>query len=341
MIALGIRAAAGLLLCATLAGAAPAPMPHDWCVLAVEEDGGKLTIVDPATARHTSLPIGEKPHEIEVNRERDRAFVTQFGVRDYDLRLGTPGDHVAVIDLKLGRKVAEWLLPTTSDGAQPRGPHGVKLRPPAEHELFVNSEVGVERMIVFDTQTGKVRRSFPVPAGTHNFIFSADGRRLYAFAGAAGAFRLDPETGKVLAGQHAISPVRGLGWSEDGSAILAGGHGEVAFLSPEDLHVIRRVLVPGAGQIFYLLASAGQVFAPGGPNGKVSVIRTSDGALLRAIETGKTPIAARRGPDDKIYVANVQDDHLSVIDPAGFAQSRISGLAGPNGLAFGRCPARW
>lgn len=332
------------LLCALALTAVAHPLPSHarprWCALVVQEDGAALAILDPDSHRRLDVPIGPRPHEVEADWRRARAYVSQFGVRDYDLRLGDPGDHLSVIDLRRGREVARWMLPVGPDGVRPAGPHGVKLRPPGD-EVFVNTEIGREEMIVYDARSGRVRRTFPAPAGTHNFVFSSDGARLYAFAGPAGVFRLDPQTGRVLAEQHALAPTRGLAWSPDERALWVGGKGEAAALSPDDLTVRRRVSIPGATQIFYLNQAGNRLWAPSGLTDSLYVLDAESGAVVANLKTGKTPIAARPGPDGRIFVSNVQDDHASIVDPGTLSVTRLERLPGPNGLAFGPCPRGW
>jgi DNA-binding beta-propeller fold protein YncE len=310
----------------------------DWCVLSVEEDGAALSVIDPNSNRRVKIPLGDKPHEVAVTADRKRAFVTEFGVRDYDLRIGTPGDTVAVIDLTIGKVVTRWKLPLAADHKTPlKAPHGVKLRP-GETELFVNSEVGPEAFIVFDTRTGKVKRTFPAPHGSHNFIFSPDGKALYVFAGAEGVFKLDAEKGSVLARAAPPTPIRGLTWSTDNQALIAAAKGELLFLSPTDLTVQRHIEVPGAEQLFYPLAIGDRILAPGGFKDTLYVVDANTGSLIHEIKTSKTPIIVQAAPDHRAYVSNVQGDHITVIDLESFSETRIDDLQGPNGLAFGQCP---
>jgi YVTN family beta-propeller protein len=178
-----------------------------------------------------------------------------------------------------------------------------------------------------------------VPHGTHNFVFNQSGDALYAFAGAAGVFKIDPEQGRVLAHAETASPVRGLGWTADNQSLMAAVRGELLLLAPSDLKIVRQIEVPGAAQLFYPIAMGERILAPGGPDGAFYVIDANTGATLREIQTGRTPIIVQVGSDRRAYVSNVQDDHLSVIDLETFSVAKIDNLGGPNGLGFSRCPA--
>ena len=280
------------------------------CVLSVEEMGGTLAIIDAAGAVTVRVPIGERPHEVAVSADGKTAYVSQFGIADYDNRVGTPGDRVAEIDLAGAHRTADFVLPPPA-----LGPHGVKLRP-GTNELFVNAEVGGDRMFVFDTQSRKVLRDFPLPKGTHNFVFSDDGASLYGFAGEEGISRMDAGNGSILASQNPGSTIRGLFFTKAGT-VLAGGKGEILELRADDLSIMRRLPAPRPGQYLYLEQwPDGTIVAPTLNDDGVAIF-PGDGAPARFVATGETPIIVRRGPDDLIYVANVEGGHISILSAAG------------------------
>ncbi|WP_292931763.1 YncE family protein [Novosphingobium sp. PASSN1] len=302
------------------------------CVLSVQETSGQLGIVSSGGAMMATIPISERPHEIAVTLNGKTAYVSQFGITDYDSRLGTPGDRVAEIDLLSARRVADFILPPSA-----RGPHGVKLRP-ATSELFVNAEAGGYVMFVFDTRTRRLLRSFPLPNATHNFVFSADGKSLYSFAGANGASRIDPDDGSVLAQRDVGSPIRGLFLTKAG-AILASAKGALFTLDPGDLGVVQRLEAPRPGQYIYAEQwPDGMIVAPSPSDGGIALF-PANGGPPQFVATGKSPILVRRGPDNLIYVSNAEDDHISVLGLRGDNILTLKGLSGPNGLGFGRCPA--
>ena len=132
------------------------------------------------------------------------AYVTNFGLLEADQKAGTPGNTISVIDVARAAEVRRFKIGPSLLAA----PHGLKLRPPADTELFTNAESG-DAMVVFDAASGKVKRGFPLPAGVHNFIFSANGSSLFAFSTNGQVFRLNSEDGRVEAKTDSVSP-RGL-----------------------------------------------------------------------------------------------------------------------------------
>jgi len=317
--------------CASMAGVSTSPQLD--CVLSVEETPGTLAIVDVHGSVTARIPLGERPHEVAVSQDGKTAYVSQFGIADYDNRIGTPGDRVIEIDLARARRTAEFVLPLPS-----RGPHGVKLRP-GTNELFVNAEVGGDKMFAFNKRSHRVLRSFSLPKGTHNFVFSSDGASLFSFAGSDGASRIDPEDGRILAHQNPGSAIRGLFFTQTGT-VLASAKGEILELRPDDLSIIRRLRAPRPGQFVYLEQwPNGMIVAPSLGDGGVAIF-PADGRPARFVVTGKAPIFARRGPDGLIYVTNVEDDHISILSRDGEPLRTISDLVTPNGLGFGRCPSK-
>lgn len=331
--------AAALLGCAAERGrvaatgdgaeAASPPTPAAYEVLVVEQAAGRLGVFSSRGERIAGIALGLKPHEIEVDAEARFAYVSNFGVEDYDRSIGVPGDSVAVIDIAARRAVAD--LSTRDPGSDgPRGPHGLLLQPPARRLLFVNVEFG-DRMLVFDTNSHVRVRDFPLPPHVHHFVFAADGATLFAFAGADGVYRIAAHDGRVEAHWRSPTPVRGLAWSADGS-LLASGRGEVTWLDPATLAVIRRVEVPGAGQIVYSLPLPdGRVFAPSVYEHTVFVL--GDG-VPRALNAGRTPIALAPTPDGRVaFVSNPTDTHVHRIDLDTLAVSRFAAAGGPNRIA--------
>lgn len=317
----------GLLLAAALSTTS-ADM---FCIVAAEEQGTGIVILKPNGKLIARVEVGRWPHEVEVSSDGRTAFVSQFGITDYDSRIGTPGDHVSRIDLATARETGRFVLPNGL-----RAPHGVKLRP-ATAELFVNAEAGGDTMLVYDSLNRLLLRSFPLTKGSHNFVFSPDGRFVFVFAGIEGVAKYDAVTGKQITTRKLATPVRGLRLA-GAELIAAAGQGEVTLLYTDTLAVKARLGSRIAGQFVYLEALPdSSIIAPSiGDNG-VEWFPPAGGS--RFIETGKGALGVRLAPNGRLYVANVDDDHLTVLSSSGHVLGQIGhGILGPNGLAFGICP---
>ena len=79
-----------------------------FCVLSVEEDAGSLAILTPDGRVLKRIRLGERPHEIAVSPDRGTAYVSVFGITDYDSKLGSPGNHVTRIDFARGVADGEY-----------------------------------------------------------------------------------------------------------------------------------------------------------------------------------------------------------------------------------------
>src|SRR6476469_614755 len=126
----------GLLLAAALSTI----FANSCCIVAAEEQGTGVVILKPDGKLVARVEVGRWPHEVEVSSDGTTAFVSQFGITDYDSRIGTPGDHVSRIDLAAARETGRFTVP---DGV--RAAQGSKLRP-GRDEIFVNAEAGGDTM---------------------------------------------------------------------------------------------------------------------------------------------------------------------------------------------------
>lgn len=305
---------------------------ENFCIISAEEKGTGIAILRHNGTLVARVPVGKWPHEVEVSPDGATAYVSQFGITDYDSRIGTPGDHVSRINLATARETGRFLLPSSF-----RAPHGVKLRPGAP-ELFVNAEADVDTMLVYNRKSRELLRTFTLDKGSHNFLFSPDGRFVFVFAGIEGVAKYDAVTGKQLAKRKLKTPVRGLRLAGT-KVIAASGKGEVTLLDISSLEVKARFPAPVAGQLIYLETLAdGTIIAPSiADNG---VVWFAPGKKARFIPTGKGALIVRLAPDGSLFVANVDDDHLTILNSSGQVTGQIGrGIEGPNGLAFGMCPA--
>jgi DNA-binding beta-propeller fold protein YncE len=228
------------------------------------------------------IGVGEKPHEIALTPDGRTAFVSNFGLLEVNHQIGTPGTTISVLDVRRGIERRRFDLPSGYTA-----PHGLKLRPPHYRELFTNTEVGQEAMVVFAAASGKVLRTFELPHGVHNFIFNAEGTALFAFTTTGAVLRIDPEQGTVVASVDVASP-RGLAWTWDYRYLIVGGNNELVFLNPLDLAVESQIGNLGTGQIFYPSATPDGrwILAPAVLDSVVLVIDATTGHVAHRVETG-------------------------------------------------------
>src|SRR5271170_5301209 len=316
---------------------------HAQTVAVVQEGPGKV-VVFPARnpSRRTVIPVGDKPHEIELSHDLQLAYASNFGLLEVNHKVGTPGTTISVLELRNLTERTRFKLP-----AGFTAPHGLKLRPPKYKELFTNAEEGSGGMVVFDAGSGAVLRTFPLPPGVHNFVFNADGSSLFVFTLTGKVCRIDPESGKVNTCVETSSP-RGLAWTADGRYLIVSGKGEILLLDPVGLSIVRQIGKLNVGQIFYTTATPDGrwLLAPAVLDGVVLAIDASTGAVAHRTETG-SPLMVALDPDGKhAWISNVRvpaalfgpdtaarEGGVTLLDLTTFTITAIPGIADTNGIA--------
>ncbi len=308
-------------------------------ILVVEQGAGQVKRLRyPGGECLDSVAVGFNPHEIAISENRQTAFVSNFGVEDYDNTLGIPGTTISVIDILSFDEIA--VLPTFRHHLAPKdtlkAPHGVKLHPTNRSKLFVNLEYG-DSMLVYDVGTRQIERSFAVPTGTHNFFFSTLGDTLWLFSAEMGVFRMDPTTGEETGHFPTSTAVRGIIFANQGKELIASCQDEIYIIDTRLMEVRRHFSDLGVQQIIYSTASAEgkYILAPCPYDGVVLVLDAENGEVLHRLETGRAPIYVQIAPDPNLaFVSNALDDHMSVIDLRDFSFTDFGKVNKPNGFAF-------
>lgn len=312
------------------------PVSPEWDLIVVEQGAGQVSVLDGnGGVKKDSVKVGYNPHEIAISHDGRTAYISNFGIEDYDHTIGTPGLDIALIDLSQMRVKLKLPVNRSPEAKANQAPHGVKIRP-GRDELFVNVEVG-DSMLVYKVISDKLQRSFPLPKGAHNFIFSQTGDTLFLFSGAEGIFSFDPDTGEQLAHFSTATPARGLTYTLDGRRLLVSCGDEIYLLEPDDLSIYRHYPDLGVQQIIYSTPTPDgeHILAPCPYDGIVLLINMESGAIIRRLETGKAPIYVQIAPDQRqAFVANALDNHMSVIDLDNFDIRPFGQVDRPNGFAF-------
>ena len=317
---------------------------HGQTVAVVQEGPGKVVVFPARDPSHqTAIPVGDKPHEIEMTPDGRVAYVSNFGLLEANHKIGTPGTTISVLDLQTLTERTRFKLP---DGFT--APHGLKLRPPKYQELFTNTEEHGSGMVVFNAESGAVLRTFVVPHGVHNFVFSPDGSSLFAFTMTGKICRISPDNGKVSRCADAGSP-RGLSWTADHRYLILSGKDEILLLDPVSLGFVKRIEKLDVGQIFYTAATPDGhwLFAPAVLDGMLLAIDASTGTVEHRIETGSPLMLALDSDGKHAWVSNVlvpagfsgpqskgQAGGVSLLDLTTFTVTPIPGIADTNGVAI-------
>lgn len=221
----------------------------DWVLLVVEEMAGSASFYRASDGVCLgSVEVGLLPHEVRATRDGATAFVSAFGLHDYDSPLGRPGVTVAQIDvatMSMRRRLRTFAPGTPSEVAD-RAPHGVELSPD-EQTLYVNCEHAdptngvLPSILAYDLsasaasrlhagavaaktlaihEDGEAHGSCPTGptrsasidhrcAQAHHLVASPDGRVLWMMAGPQGLGAIDVLTGKALSDGAVLAPPPG------------------------------------------------------------------------------------------------------------------------------------
>lgn len=306
-------------------------LPSHPVLAVVEQTAGKVGFYDVRShQRLGETSVGLLPHEIALSPDGNTAYVSNFGLQDYDENIGIPGDTISVINTHTFQEIARL-----STGYQ-NAPHGVKIRPNHPDELYVNTEMD-GKILVFDVQTKSIKKVFSATQGTHNFIFSADGAILWLMSGPNGVTKLDAERGTVLGEYHAGSPVRGLQYTPDGRSIMVSSTNQISFFDPDTLSTTRTLDDLGVDQILYSAISRDGRFivAPAVWNNQILIIDNQTGTVVKRVVTGLDPVNVVIDDESHYaYVSNARNSHVSKINLNTLHVEEIPTQSGPNGMAL-------
>ncbi len=312
---------------------------HDMLVV-VEQSLGHVGFYNPENGlAYGSVQVGFLPHEVIISKDQKTAYVSNFGLQDYDETIGIPGASISVIDIP--SRIEKFRLytfnPTDKTHFEQidKAPHGMRLRPPFEKLLYVNAEKG-SKLLVFDVEKRKLIKKFNINPLTHNLFFSPDGKILWLMAGPNGVIRLDADTGEMTGQFKLDTPIRGLQYTPGHRYLIASGNNEIALFDPDKLTVIKRFYPLGAGQILYsdITPDGKYLIAPAVWDSQVLIIDTTTGSVIKRIVTGLDPVTVKVSPSGKFaYVTNARDSYVTEINLDNFASNNILTGDGPNGLA--------
>ncbi|OJX12460.1 MAG: hypothetical protein BGO77_04410 [Caedibacter sp. 37-49] len=107
-----------------------------YSILLVEEGAHSLGFYNSKDGKeYARVALSSLPHEIAISADQTKAYIPNFGLRDYDLTIGNAGNSISVIDLVNQCEI--YRLYTTFNGQNYWAPHGVKIK---GDKLYVNVE---------------------------------------------------------------------------------------------------------------------------------------------------------------------------------------------------------
>lgn len=324
-----------------------------YLILVVEESASSLGFYDSETGEEVGrVALSLWPHEIAVASD-GLAYVSNFGVRDYDLSLGHAGNSVSIVDTSARCEIGR--LFTQSGTERYWGPHGVKLSPDETH-LYVNVErvIGVRepdlsrpgseftKLLKFERSIGMCVDVVAIPMpeyeplaqpptrfsdeavaydvlpGTHNFVFSPyDPNELWLFSGRAGVSIMNVAAGQMVGHMTGFNgAVRSLAFGPLGT-LLVSATNEVSLVDPHTRTITKKIGNLGVGQILYskLTPDEKYILAPAVWEGQLLVIDVERERVIHRLTTGVDPVQVMISPDGRrAYVTHGRTEWLSYIE---------------------------
>src|SRR5579863_1320520 len=116
-------------------------------IVAAEESDSTVAFYDSDTGQELGrIAVGYWPHEIAISPDGRTAYVSNFGLKDYDENIGRPGNSISTIDIPSRCEVGRLY---TSGVEGYKAPHGLAFSADAQ-SLYVNVEKGAGKVLVFD-----------------------------------------------------------------------------------------------------------------------------------------------------------------------------------------------
>lgn len=256
------RAFAAVCLFAPLALAAE-PM-----LIVVHKSASSVGFYTAEGAHESDVPVGRHPHEVALDAGNRLAYITDNGTMWIE-DPGEGGNSVSIVDLSGRRKAGVISL-----GGY-RRPHGIALDR-ASGLLAVTTEFP-DRLILIDTRTRAIRRTYDVRGKTPHIVTFGPGAR-YAYVSNALSHTvaaIELETGRTAA-----IPV---GRRPEGSVLSEDG---------QHLYVVNR------------------------DSNEITIIDTAKNAAVGRIATGEWPVRIARLPGGTLACAVRRGKAVEFADPA-------------------------
>jgi ABC-type branched-subunit amino acid transport system substrate-binding protein len=314
-------------------------------IVAVEESDSTVGFYDSPDGTEVSrIAVGFWPHEIALTEDGNYAFVSNFGVKDYDETIGSPGASISVLDISNFCEIDRLYSLGPSHYL---APHGLALNAKA-NELYVNVEAGFNKLLTFRLADCLPPRSFgnckfsecDVPRGTHNLLLTDDSESLWVYPGPRGASRINPKTGKIYAQFTCQGTIRGLTFSADRKYLIASATNQICIVDPLSGKIEHTIDNLGVGQILYsAVAPDGQhLISPAVWESQILIINLATGTVKARLLTGLDPIhvAIDKG-HESAYVSHGRTRQIAEIDLKTFKmKGTLATHGGPNGIALAR-----
>jgi DNA-binding beta-propeller fold protein YncE len=281
-------------------------------LLVVEKKVGEIAFYTSAGERVAGVKVGETPHEMVLDPDGRRLYVSDNGVlwMDYE---GPGGNTISIVDVKARKKV----------GVIPLGkyhrPHGMSFDPKTRR-LLVTSE-NPDSLVLLDPDTLSVVEAYDNGGkAPHMVMFDRAGEWAYASntnSNNVVAVRVGTEEKRVIAG--CAGPQGGV-LSRDGSRyyVTCRDSGTIQILDTAAKKPVGEIKTgKGVNRINLTPDEKTLVYSIGGEGKQVGFADVATGKETGRVDLGGHPLSCSLSKDGRYAFAGVQDnDEIYVVSVA-------------------------
>ena len=315
-----VLVSSSLIVCQT-----PSP-----ALLVLEKEDQSMAIVDPGSLKVVArVQAGEDPHEVVVNRDGSRAYISNYG------GFRTPQNTLSVVDLS-----SEKALSPVDLGPL-KAPHGLDV---VNDKVYFTAE-GSKAIGCYDPARKQVEWVLGTGQGrTHMLKMTPDLRVIFTASMTSNTITIFEHDKNVDSSgwaetNVAVSPApEGFDVSPDGKQLWAASHQEtVTIIDIATKKIVQTINV-------HTKFANRLKFTPDGRHvlisdlgtGDLIVVDTASRSALKRVSLGHGAAGILIAPDGSVaYVAVSPDSNVAVVDLKTFSVTgRILTGKGPDGLAW-------
>lgn len=326
---LRISAAIQLLAICSLTSLAISQTPSP-ALLVLEKEDKSLAIVDPATLKVVArAPAGEDPHEVVVNQNGSRAYISNYG------GFRTPQNTLSVVDLSSQKALS------AVDLGPLKAPHGLdivndKVYFTAEGSKVIGCYDPAMRQVEWVMGTGQDR--------THMLKVLSDLSAIFAASMTSSTITVfehdknSDSSGWTETNIPVSKAPEGFDVSPDGKELWAASHQEmVTIIDLATKRVVQTIDVHTkfANRLKFTPDGKHVLISDLG-NGDLVVVDASARKEVKRISLGRGAAGILIAPDGSVaYVAVSSDNNVAVVDLNTVSVTgRVATGKGPDGLAW-------
>jgi YVTN family beta-propeller protein len=250
-------------------------------LLVVHKWADSLGLYEAASGKSlATIPIGKDPHELAVDLTKEKAYVTEYGVRSYTEE-SKGGNTIAIVDLDSMKRTGEINL------GRFHRPHGIHQG--ASGLLYVTVDFPAA-MLVIDPETRTIVQEFELDQSLPHMVavFADESRAFAANSGSGTVSVIDLETRSVVDAITIGGVPMGFALTADNKTLFASnrtGNG-VAVVDTSRNRVVRTIEIHGQPARLHLMRNDTMLLVSLHEAGDVAVVNTETFEVIERFHAG-------------------------------------------------------